>query len=244
VVSSKFEVVQPAEVLEFFRDLTELGRFKMETAGVLFDGKKIWALARHAGELKLAGNDVIKPYLLLATGMDGTLATNAQFTTVRVVCNNTLQMSLRQDAKTGIRVTHRTRFNEARVKKALGLVDDMFDQFSETATRLAEKKVTSQAVVEDYMARVFNTEYEYLEPDDKREYIESPNIRLALETQANFIGQQTASADGTAWGLVNGVTAFLDHVRNTRTVDARLNKTWFGDGVDIKQRAVNLALEL
>jgi len=46
VVSSRYQVVQPREILEFYRDLTEVGGFELETAGVLKDGKKLWALAR------------------------------------------------------------------------------------------------------------------------------------------------------------------------------------------------------
>ena len=38
VVSSRYQVVQPSEILEFYRDLTEVGGFELETAGVLKDG--------------------------------------------------------------------------------------------------------------------------------------------------------------------------------------------------------------
>jgi phage/plasmid-like protein (TIGR03299 family) len=46
VVSQRYQVVQPREILEFYRDLTEVSGFQLETAGVLKGGKKIWALAR------------------------------------------------------------------------------------------------------------------------------------------------------------------------------------------------------
>jgi len=44
VVSNRFKVVQPAEILEFYRDLTEIGGYEMETAGVLKNGRKLRAL--------------------------------------------------------------------------------------------------------------------------------------------------------------------------------------------------------
>ena len=46
VVSQRYQVVQPREILEFYRDLTEVSGFQLETAGVLKGGKKVWALAR------------------------------------------------------------------------------------------------------------------------------------------------------------------------------------------------------
>jgi len=94
VVSRRYQVVQPVEVLEFYRDLVEVGGFELETAGVLKGGRKLWALAKTGQEATLRGGDRVKSYLLLATACDGTLATTAQFTSVRVVCNNTLQIAL------------------------------------------------------------------------------------------------------------------------------------------------------
>ena len=46
VVSKRFQVVQPGEILEFYRDLTACNGFELETAGVLREGRKFWALAR------------------------------------------------------------------------------------------------------------------------------------------------------------------------------------------------------
>jgi len=94
VVSDRYQVVQPREVLEFYRDLTEISGYELETAGVLKEGRKFWALARTGKETVLKGGDCVKSYLLLATSCDGTLATTATPTTIRVVCNNTLSVAL------------------------------------------------------------------------------------------------------------------------------------------------------
>ncbi len=42
VVSKRFHVVQPGEILEFYRDLTAYNGFELETAGVLREGRKFW----------------------------------------------------------------------------------------------------------------------------------------------------------------------------------------------------------
>jgi len=83
VVSERYKVVQPREILEFYRDLTEVSGFELETAGVLKFGRKIWALAKTNQSSTLKGNDVVNGYVLLATACDGTLATTAQFTSMR-----------------------------------------------------------------------------------------------------------------------------------------------------------------
>src|SRR3990167_8361757 len=94
VVSKRYHTVQPREVLEFYRDLTEVSGYELETAGILKGGRKFWALARTGQGAALKGNDQVNGYLLLATSCDGTLATTATPTTVRVVCNNTLTIAL------------------------------------------------------------------------------------------------------------------------------------------------------
>ena len=239
VVSPNFKIVQPVDVMEFFRDLTELGEFRMETAGVLFGGKRIWALARHDREAAISKDDKVRPYLLLATGLDGTLSTHASFTTVRVVCNNTLQMALgARNGNDQIKVTHRSVFEEQQVKEELSLVDNQFDNFLETADILASKKVTQKEVRNLYGTILVGEKYE------EEEYLDARLLNLAMDTYQSFPGQNTIAAKDTAWGAVNGMTAFLDHVRNTKTVDSRLNSAWFGDGKDIKRRTVAAALEL
>ncbi|WP_163110586.1 DUF932 domain-containing protein, partial [Acinetobacter baumannii] len=72
VVSARYQVVQPLEVLDFYRDLTEVGGFELETAGVLKEGRKFWALAKTGQTGTLKGKDKVDGYLLLATACDGT----------------------------------------------------------------------------------------------------------------------------------------------------------------------------
>ena len=74
VVSQRYQEVQPREILEFYRDLTEQSGFELETAGVLKGGKKFWALAKTGQTSALKGKDVSNGYILLATACDGTLA--------------------------------------------------------------------------------------------------------------------------------------------------------------------------
>lgn len=105
VVSKRYQVGQPHDVLEFYRDLTEAAGYEMETAGVLKGGRKLWALAKTGQSTTLKGNDVVTGYLVLATSWDGTLATTATPTTVRVVCNNTLTIAVNGASQT-IKVRH------------------------------------------------------------------------------------------------------------------------------------------
>lgn len=242
IVSDKYRPVQPREVLEFYRTLVgDDGQFTLETAGVLKHGQKLWALARRNEQMKVGKDDVLLPYLLLATSCDGSLATTAKFTTVRVVCNNTLQMSL--GGANEIKVPHHTTFDIKAVHARLGLIDEEFGKFIERATNLAKAKVNDREAAA-YFTRVIGTK-DQLEAFQK-DGVTSKTVTQMLELFKQAPGSQLTTADGTVWGLVNAVTRFYDHERFSRddTNDSRLNSAWFGKGNAVKDRAVSLALKM
>src|SRR5574344_2947504 len=152
VVGSRYQVVQPREVLEFYRDLTEVAGYELETAGVLKGGRKFWALARTGKSSALKGDDVVNGYLLLATSCDGTLATTATPTTVRVVCNNTLSIALK-DGVGAVKVPHSTAFDAQAVKRQLGIAVGHWDSFMYRMKTLAERKVKTHEAM-NYFLRV------------------------------------------------------------------------------------------
>ncbi|KKI37494.1 phage/plasmid-like protein TIGR03299 [Burkholderia vietnamiensis] len=242
VVSSRYQTVQPREILEFYRDLTEVGGFELETAGVLKGGKKLWALARTGQSVSLEGRDEVNGYLLLATACDGTLATTAQFTSVRVVCNNTLAIALGASAG-AIKVPHRSQFDADAVKRQLGVAISSWDEFMYRMKALSERKVKPETAHE-YFRRVLA----YPGGSAKGGPITATNDRAVKVATELFSGRgkgsDLASASGTAWGLVNSVTEFVDHERRARSEDHRLDAAWFGAGATIKQKAWDEALRL
>ena len=62
VVGQRYQVVQPREILEFYRDLTEQSGFELETAGVLKGGRKLWALANTGQATTSAGINDMQPF--------------------------------------------------------------------------------------------------------------------------------------------------------------------------------------
>ena len=241
VVSDRYKVVQPEEVLEFYRDLTEHAGYELETAGVLRGGRKFWALARSGLSSSLLGQDPVEGYLLLATSCDGSLATVATPTTVRVVCNNTLTMALNGNTQ-GVKVPHSTVFDAARVKRQLGISVSQWDEFMYRMRALAERKVNATEAEVFFRDVICKTE----EPvGDARKL---PNYRALQRVHELYggagHGAELATAKGTAWGLLNAVTEFVDHERRARSSDYRLDSAWFGQGAQLKSEALDAALAL
>lgn len=238
VVSKRYKVVQPHDVLGFYRDLVSVSGFELETAGVLKGGKKLWALARTGDEMLLSGKDKVKGYLLLATSCDGSLATTAQFTSIRVVCNNTLQMAV-GDNLGAVRVPHSTTFDPVAVKQSLGLGVTAWDEFSRSIKAMANRPVNKFEAM-SYLVNVLG--------DADLPLQDQPNQK-AIQTVYSLYagagkGSDMASARGTAWGLLNGVTEYVDNLRRARSQDYRLDSAWFGQGAQIKHKGFEAALAL
>jgi len=242
VVSARYQVVQPREVLDFYRDLTEFSGFELETAGVLKEGRKLWALARTGQSATLKGRDQVSGYLLLATACDGTLATTAQFCSVRVVCNNTLQIAL-GDNVGAVKISHRSQFDAQAVKRQLGIAVSSWDAFMARTKALAERKV-SDAAAEAFLRRVLT--YPTANVADREALaVNERAIKAVGQLYAGRgKGADLASASGTAWGLLNAVTEYVDHHRRARSDDHRLDAAWFGAGANLKQRAWDEVLRL
>ena len=236
VVSQRYQVVQPRDILEFYRDLTKVSGFELETAGVLKGGKKFWALAKTGQDFALKGNDVTNGYILLATACDGTLATTAQFTSIRVVCNNTLAVALAGGCS-AVKVPHNTTFDAQAVKKQLGISVSNWDNFMYSMKTLSERKVKGKEA-QNFFLRVFT--------DQGKPGVGTSNERSMSKSLELFEGRGRGadldSAKGTAFGLLNAVTEFVDHERKARNTDNRLDSAWFGQGANIKQKALEQAL--
>ncbi|WP_193075688.1 DUF932 domain-containing protein [Pseudomonas sp. FME51] len=241
VVSKRYKVVQPFDVLEFYRDLTEYAGYELETAGVLKGGRKFWALARTGQASVLRGNDQVNGYLLLATSCDGTLATVATPTTVRVVCNNTLAIAV-NGAPQSIRVPHSTAFNPQSVKRQLGISVSQWDEFMYRMKTLSHRKISSADSLKYFLKVICDAEKDV---EDRRQLNQHRALQKVQELYAGKgRGSQLESAQDTAWGLLSAVTEYVDHEKRARSVDHRLDSAWFGQGAVLKQKALDHALAL
>lgn len=267
VVSQRFQEVQPSSILEFYRDLTEQSGFELETAGVLKGGKKFWALAKTGQTAALKGKDVSNGYILLATACDGTLATTAQFTSIRVVCNNTLAIALKGQNNAGVvKVPHSTKFDAEKVKQQLGVSVRTWDEHMYEMKQLSQRKVTQQEASAYFDAVFNNTNLSIAEQDEsiiqfyrnaampnqinssRSDSKTEPNGRAMSKVMTMFNGQgrgaELSSAKDTAYGLLCAITEFCDHERRAMSIDHQLDSAWFGTGAAIKQRAVEQALRM
>ena len=241
VVGKDYNIVQPADVLDFFARLAENNNFELETAGALSGGKRIWAMAKVNDGATIVGQDVVKPYVLLATSYDGTLATTARFTSVRVVCSNTLGYASAESGDT-VRINHSKAFSAKDAALDLGIAINGFEKFLIDSRRLANQQVNSTFAVQFlknllpismFTKTVNGIKVQEQVPVEKTKGFQS--IMALFNGQA--IGNELPEAEGTAWGLLNAVTEHVDHGLNQ-------NAAWFGYGNSLKNKARELLMDV
>lgn len=239
VVSGRYKPVQPTEIFAFFKDLLEMHKMKMHTAGSLKDGGRIWCLAETGDAHKVMGVDRVDGYLLLSTSYDLTLSTLAQFTSVRVVCNNTLQQAL-GDNTGRITVPHVQDFDAAKVKEQLGLGREQWLAFTAMLDTFAGLKLDVGKATQ-VIDKVFAI------PQDPVLRMADSDRLHAVNVVDMFQYDRAKGADiagKTAWGLLNCVTEYVDFHKRARSQGNRVDSAWFGPGAAVKQAAVSELMRL
>jgi len=233
VVSNDWNVLQNQEAFSFFNDFTSAADMTMETAGSLKDGGVVWGLARVKESFEVVPGDRVDSYLLLTNYHMYGRATDIRFTPIRVVCNNTLSLSLGQKAQRAVKVSHRKEFDGDAVKLLLGVAAEKLSKYKEVAQFLAGHRYTDEQAVE-YAMRVFP-----LPPKSEKDI--SKNAARLLEVIDEQPGH--AFAECSWWNAYNAVSYMTDHELG-RTADTRLQSAWYGHSADLKVGALNLAKEM
>lgn len=274
VASNRYKPVQNREIVDFFREYCEAGHARMETVGSLRNGAVVWSLARLNGGsgAELAGGDELRGYMLLATSHDGSLQTIGQPTQTRVVCWNTLSMAVGEGRgkDSTFKMKHSRKFDVSmkdEARRTMGMAIQQIAGLNERAANLSKVSIDADGRLE-FVERVLANGGSVLDAVVENQTAPSGSLldsivaghshdsrdareermgkvgRAILEAIVNSPGAGLESAKGTLWGAVNGVTYYADHLAPARSDSNRLMSSWFGPNEGLKERAVNVALEM
>lgn len=246
VVGANYVPVQNRQAFAFLDALAADGGIHYHTAGALRKGERIWLLAKLPGQIRVRfSEDVSQKYLLLSNSHDGSSALRVFFTSIRVVCANTLSVADREGRGEGIAIRHQGDL-AAKVREAqrvLGLAHRFFDDLENHFDLLA-RHYPSHAQVSAYYKAL------YPDPEDGNP-ARAQSVRDQLfGLYESGQGQDIPEIRGTTWAAFNAVTEFVDHRRPTRArsdfdrAANRLESAWFGTGSRLKQHAFQLAVEM
>ena len=239
-VGENWNPCQNETAFEFFHEYVMAGDMEMHTAGSLRDGQMVWALAKVKDSFELFGGDRVESYLLFSNPHQYGKTIDVRFTPIRVVCNNTLSLSLDSKTDRSVKVGHRVQFDSSQVKKALGIATSKLNSYKEMAAFLGSKRYTADSLIEYYNTVFPRTADKRVQGKGLSVDTLSRNALLSLQSVdlqpgANF-------AEGSWWQAFNSVTYVTDHVQG-RNSDNRLYSSWFGGNQVRKRDAMKTAME-
>jgi phage/plasmid-like protein (TIGR03299 family) len=214
-----------------------------ETAGSLWGGRRVWALARLPEYVELGG-DPSATYVYVANSHDGSMAVTAAVTPIRIVCANTLGAALRQSehgmaAQRTFRFRHtgnlQAKFADAR--QVLGMAINYQQQFKELADRLALEAIRERTFERRVLRHLWTID------EDMSKVARANRERtiervLAIFRGRGVAGDTTGNSPGTKWVALNAIAEHLDYGRRYTSRTNQVQRSF--EDTAPKQRALDL----
>lgn len=248
VVGNDYHIVQNREAFNFFDSIVEGDEgILYETAGALGSGERIFITAKLPDYIRVGnGDDVTEKYIFLTTSHDGSGSITAAFTPVRIVCQNTLNASLRSMTNV-VRIKH-TSGAKQRIENAhkiMGLANTLSSQLEVIFNDWTKVKVSDREVRKlIQLALCPNKEtFDLLKKgaEDEISTVFKNVVQDAFAYAMTSDSQQMDTTKGTLFGAYNAVTGYYQNVRNYKNDEAKLQSIVMGGTAQLKsQKAFEL----
>lgn len=238
VTGKSWKPLQNKQTLDFMRDYVEAGGATLETAGSLRNGKIVWGLARLNHSFEVTKGDRVNGYLLITSPHEVGRAITVRTTTVRVVCANTMALANAQ-SDLNYKQNHLTEFDIEAAKAKVAEAHEHLAIAERRAKTLQALKISVEDAVRKAIIPAIMPEAAKIE-----NLMEPANQPKKLQEIIHSINNAPGADRKTAWGALNGVTYWADHVAG-RDQASRMHRSWVGDTMrnktDVEQRLFELA---
>ncbi|WP_313237075.1 DUF932 domain-containing protein [Sphingobacterium multivorum] len=234
-VGKDYHIVQNTDAFSFFDAIVGgTDGILYETAGALGKGERIFITAKLPDYIRVGnGDDVTEKYIFLTNSHDGSGSITAAFTPIRIVCQNTLNASLRNMSNV-VRIRHtsgaKQRLEDAH--KVMGLADSFSRQMEGIFNEWAKVKM-SDAEVKKLIQLALCPNRETLEllkkgNEDELSTVFKNSVDGAFTYAMVADSQQMETTKGTVFGAYNAVTGYFQNVRNYKDDEAKLQSIVMG----------------
>lgn len=231
IVGNRYHVLQNATSLNLFDVAARAGIVEYGAAGTFDGGAIVWIQAKIPGDM-IVGPDRIEKRLTLATSHDGSSTTRLLVAGTRIVCRNTYEAARREAG--GWTLRH-TRSAGERIKLATNAIERAVASFAEmeqASNHLWHKRM-SYSETKAAIDAIFPATGE--DVSTRLDNVRGKVVDLVETGRGNY------AVRGTAWGVFNAVTEYVDHHRATRGEESnRLQSAWLGSGAAIKRKAFDV----
>lgn len=234
-VGKDYHIVQNTDAFSIFDAIVGgTDGILYETAGALGNGERIFITAKLPDYIRVGnGDDVTEKYIFLTNSHDGSGSITAAFTPIRIVCQNTLNASLRNMSNV-VRIRHtsgaRQRLEDAH--KLMGIADRFSSQLEGIFNDWAKVRI-SDAEVKKLIQLALCPNRETLEllkkgNDEELSTVFKNMVDGAFTYAMVADSQQMETTKGTVFGAYNAVTGYFQNVRSYKDDEAKLQSIVMG----------------
>ena len=246
IVGGRYEIVQNKDAFSFFDAIIDEGEAIFETAGVLGEGERIFVTAKLPEDMLVAGEPCSK-YIILTNSHDGTSSIIAGFTTVRIVCNNTLQAAL-SNLTNKVMISHRIGAKEKlqEAYKVMNIESKYMNDVNDIFNKMAKTPISDENL-QKYIIDVMKPEYKYLLNKSEEEQISTRFANQAASIYDFALSHPTQTTDaarGTVWGAYNSISGYYNYIQNYKNKEQKFSSQMFGAANNKITKGFKSALEL
>ena len=247
IVGPDYQVIQNQELGFMAEQISD--KVKIETAGCLGGGQRVWYLMRGNSFNVGKRDDEVRPYTLFTSVHNGLHALDILPTSVRVICENTLNLAL-STRKMGISIKHTGNVQERIDSLVDGIqqFQKVTEVFANKANDLANKNVTVE-FVQKFWTQVYMNMFGDIHNNPSNEKEVDANNRAAsvMIRWSNTFDEEAGQVGYNMWNAANAVTNWLDHgqiYRGNKKTENKFNDVVFGNRAKYKIDVMNAALAL
>jgi len=239
-MSNNYVAVQPRDIMSFYHGLARTHDVKLEAAGVIDDGKVLWAYASTGQQFSVSLGDKSEMFLLFLTSTDGRYATRVYLTSIRFACFNVIgTVGLENGLLACFR--HTSEFDGKELQKTFASINGHSEENAEMMNLLASHKMSNSDIREYF--RCF-----CCRRDELGRIVESAALDRSVEDLMDRLrngeGSEFPAARDTAYGVLQAVIHRYDHGTKRKSAASRFASIMFGPAAKAKTRALKLALKM
>jgi len=251
VVGPDYQVVQNEELMYLCQRL-QGSDVKIESAGSLDHGRRVFVQMRGNAFDVGPKKDTNIPMTLFTNGHDGQWPLSSLPTSIRVICQNTLNMALNQGKRNNMIISLKHTGNiQDRLEGMIEAIENWKHRtidFQLKAEHLAYKEVNTE-MVQNLWTQIYSDMFGEIHenPMNDEQNDDNQTAKSTLTKWANTFDSEVKLSGANAWTAMNAVTYWLDHqqiYRGSNKNENRFNDILFGNGAKEKVRVMNRTLEL
>jgi phage/plasmid-like protein (TIGR03299 family) len=241
IVGKKYQILQNKDAFKFFDSIVGEGEAMYHTAGALGNGEKIFITAKLPQKLVITPDDVTDQYLFLCNSHDGSGSLSAYFTPIRVVCNNTLRLSMKSNSYR-INLRHTANIVKAleQAHELMGIVNREGQDFLEVCKTMTRVSVTDQQL-RKFIELSLKPETEMITEDEFSKRF--TNIAdAAYEYALSDETQLMDTTRGTLYGAFQAVTGYYSNVKQYNSGEDKTKSLIYGAGYRASNQAYQMGV--